>query len=182
RRVAEEAELALIALEEIQVTGPHQHIRVGLRRMLSRNQPCVDVNSLIVFVIKRKGPDELDVRFGDLDIRHVPELLELKPVRRKTRESAVLRYQPLQVAVVQTIEHHLLMVAAQHDDVGIPLRKLDHAIDDARRVVSSVDHIAEKDDLVVSNIPGDIADELIQQGQPAVDISYYVCCHSLFAL
>ena len=76
RRMAEEAELAVISLEEIHISRPHENIGVRLRRVLVRYQPGMDVNRKIVLMIKREGPEEFYVFFWDGYIRDVFELAE----------------------------------------------------------------------------------------------------------
>src|SRR5262249_4344660 len=110
RGVTKETQFAFIALEEIQVSRPNQHIGVGLRRMDFRNQPRVHINRLFVLVKERQAPHELDVLLRNTDIGYIFQLLKLNTVRGERRQSTVLWNKPLQVAVVQTIKQHLLVI------------------------------------------------------------------------
>src|SRR4030095_9088172 len=95
-RMAEETQLAVVPFEKVEVARPHQHIRICLGWGLSRNQPCVNIDRLFVFVIERQASEEFNVFVGKLYIRYVLQLIKLKPVTRKSRPTPIFGAQHLQ--------------------------------------------------------------------------------------
>ena len=78
--MAEEAKLAVIVFEKVEIARPNQHIRIGLRRRLSGDQTSMNVDRLFVFVIVRQVPQKLDVFPGNLYVRYILQLIKFKTV------------------------------------------------------------------------------------------------------
>src|SRR5436309_11771413 len=78
RRVAEETELAVVSSEEVEIARPQQHVRVGVRGRFARYQAGVNVDGLRVFVKVRQATQELDVRFGDVNVGDVLQLVKVE--------------------------------------------------------------------------------------------------------
>src|SRR6185295_85350 len=147
--------------------------------MLAGYESGVNINRLLIFVEERQGPQELDVLGGNLYVRHISQLIELESVSRQRRETPVLRNQPLKIAVIQTVQKHLFVVATQDHHIWISLGQRNHSFNHSASINTAIDQITKEDDLVASDIPRDVLDQPIEQCQSSVNVAYDVGSHQL---
>src|SRR5262249_644602 len=104
----------------------------------------------------RQASQEFNVIVRKLDIRHIIELRQIQSIGLKSRESSILWNQPLQIAIVQAIEQHLLVVPSERDNLRIIFHQSQNQIYDPSRVRPSIDQAPEKHYLAVLWIPRNV--------------------------
>src|SRR2546425_2996941 len=154
RRVAKNARLATIVFVELHIAQPEQGLRRALARMLALVQPGMNVEGIIVFIIKRHTPEEIQMLGRNTAGNHAPGLVKFSfspdyqgAARILFEGSLAARHwsDPDIGSTIDKVEHHLLMIAAQTNNFfGILTTKLDHLIDTARRIEAAVNQIAKK--------------------------------------
>ena len=74
------------------------------------------------------------------------------------------------------------MVAPKGDDVRVLGLKADDLRDDLADAVAAVDQVAEEDELVGREVPGDVPFELLELAVSAVNVADHVRAHGIYDL
>src|SRR5262249_7575687 len=141
RGVTEDAGLTAIALEETHVPRPHQFFRRAIARMLAILQSGVDIKCVSVFVIKGQIPEEVDLLGWNLSGNQLTRRIEIGFATNHQWHFGVLSvgaiaarwlFNPDQALIVNKVEQHLLVIAAQAEDAfGILAAKFKDVCDTA---------------------------------------------------
>jgi hypothetical protein len=94
----------------------------------------------------------------------------------------VLGNEPGEVAEVEAVEQHLLVVTADGHDVRVGRTEAKHLFDDLADLRATIDQIAEEDDLVVLEVPGDVAFKLFELTITSMDVTDHVGAHGIYDL
>jgi hypothetical protein len=167
---------------EREVTTPKEDVFVDLFWPEAGDEAGVDVDSEVVLMEERHGTEEFDVILRNLDVFELLQRMQRASVLCDRLLASIFGNQPRQIAEVEAVEEHLLVVATKRDDVGILGLEANDLVDNFADAIAAVDQVAEEDELVGCEVPRNVPHELFELVVSAVNVADHVGTHGIYDL